>query len=197
MVTPRALTAALLPLLLAGCGAGPQATLSQSTLSQAAVSQAAVSQAAAPVIPPDLAPLKPLHADRILVAGESVDLTTSTGVVRVKVNGPATGKGTLFGSRSAGALHHYLATFTVTITPVRGTTTVSPADFRLLAIADQVDGGEVVTHEGTAATLPTGRVTRPVVGTWSAPFVEGHGELLYTPTGATRPAALWDFRVEA
>ena len=182
----------MLPALVVGCGAGTETTLSQAppTAAQVAAQQDVV-------VPPDLAPLKRLHADRILVAGEAVDLTTGTGVVRIKVNGPATGTGTLFGARSAGALHHYLATFTVTVTPLRGTTTVSPSDFRLLAIADQVDGGAVLSHEATATTLPSGRVTRTVVGTWAAPFVEGHGELLYTPAGASRPAALWDFRVEA
>ena len=174
-LTRPLLLAAALP-LLAACGAGT-ATL----------------QAAAPAapIPPDLAPLRAVHADHVLVAGDTIDLTTATGRLRVKVNGPATGKGTLFGQRSAGALHHYLATFTVTVTRLSGTVTVAPEDFRLLAIADQVDGGEIITHEATASSMVDGS------GTWTAPFVEGHGELLFTPQGATRPAALWDFRVEA
>jgi hypothetical protein len=163
---PFALAATL---LLAGCGAGT-ATL----------------QASAPVTTQDLAPLRSVHADHVLVAGDGIVLTTATGTVRVKVNGPA-----LQPLKAPGVLHHYLATFTVTVTPVSGTVTVTPADFSLLAIADQVDGGGIVTQEAAAAKLVNG------TGTWSAPFVEGHGEFLFTPRGASRPAALWDFRAES
>lgn len=176
MILSRSLLlAAVLP-LLAACGAGT-ATL----------------QAAAPAvtIPPDLGPHREVHADHVLVAGDSIDLTTATGRVRVKVNGPQTGKGTSFGQRTAGALHHYLATFTVTVTRLSGDVSVSASDFRLLAIADQDEGGGIVTHEATASSMVNGS------GTWTAPFVEGHGELLFIPPGASRPAALWDFRVES
>ncbi len=184
-VKPTLLAALALPLALSACGSSP-------------ATHATLSTAAAPV-PADVAPVRDVHADRVLVAGDSVDLTLPTGLVRVKVNGPATGAGTLFGQRTAGALHHYVATFTVSVTALRGTATIAPADFRLLAIADQVDGGAIVTHEATAGSLTTTTVTpgHPLVATWAAPFVEGHGELLMTPPGATRPAALWDFRVEA
>jgi hypothetical protein len=168
--------------LLAACGAGTASL-----------------QASAPAapVPADLAPLRAVHADHVLVAGDSIDLTTATGSVRVTVNGPRTGRGTLFGQRTAGALRHYLATFTITVTRLSGDVSVSPSDFRLLSIADQVDGGAIVTHEATGGTLAAAPVVQAVVGTWTAPFVEGHGELLYTPQGASRPAALWDFRVEA
>ncbi len=134
----------------------------------------------------DLAPLRPVHADHVLVAGDDIVLKTATGTARVKVNGPA-----LVPLKGIGPLHHYLATFTITVTPVSGAVPVSPADFSLLALADQVDGAGIVTHEATASTLADG------VGTWSAPFVEGHGEFLFTPRGASRPAALWDFRAES
>ena len=157
--------------LLAACGAGT-ATL----------------QAAAPAatVPADLAPLRAVHADHVLVAGDSIDLDTAAGRVRVKVNGPA-----LTPLKGLGTLHHYLTTFTITVTRLTGDVSIAPSDFRLLSIADQVDGGAVVTHEATASSMVDG------TGTWTAPFVEGHGEFLYTPAGATRPAALWDFRVEA
>lgn len=179
MIPPRPLLlVAALP-LLAACGAGT-ASLQNSAPTAS--------------VPPDLAPLRPVHADHVLVAGDAIDLTTPTGRVRVKVNGPATGAGTRFGTSG---LRHYLATFTVTVTRLSGTVRVSPADFRLLAIADQVDGGAIVTTEASAGTLRATDVRQRVVGTWAAPFVEGHGELLFTPQGATRPAALWDFRVEA
>lgn len=168
MTFPRPLALAA-TLLLAGCGTGT-ATL----------------QASVPVTTHDLAPRRPVHADHVLVAGDDIVLKTASGTVRVKVNGPA-----LTPLKAIGPLHHYLATFTVTVTPVSGTVSVTPADFSLLAIADQVDGGAIVTHDATAAKLVNG------TGTWSAPLVEGHGEFLFTPRGAIRPAALWDFRAES
>ena len=153
---------------------------------------------AAPV-PPDLAG-RPLttHADRVLVAGDTTTLTTAEGTVRVTVNGPAAEQLPTFRRLPLGQLHDYLATFTVTVEHVSGSVRLSPADFRLLAIADQVDGGAIRTSVAKATTLTATTLSRGSwSGTWTAPFTEGHGELLFTPAGATRAAALWDFRVES
>jgi hypothetical protein len=179
----RPLLAATALLLLTGCGSAT------ASLSPAA---------APPTVPPDLAghQYDVPDADRVLVAGDSVDLDLPAGKVRLTVNGPALQLTKPF---RPGVLHDYLATFTVTAQVLSGMAVVLPADFRLLAIADQVDGGAKVTTSATVSTLArtVASTGRTLVGTWSAPFVEGHGELLYTPPGASRPAALWDFRAES
>lgn len=150
-----------------------------------------------PTVPPDLGghQFDRPHADTVLVAGESTVVRTATGTARVKVNGPALKAVNGLGHRT---LQRYDATFTVTVTGLTGALAVKPTDFALLAIADQVDGGGIVTTGAKAVTLVADTVTagRTLVGTWTATFVEGHGELLYTPTGAARPAVLWDFRAE-
>ncbi|MCU1602142.1 MAG: hypothetical protein JWO22_2851 [Frankiales bacterium] len=155
---------------------------------------------AQPTVPPDLAghQYDRPHADQVLVAGDTATISTATGTFRVTVNGPALKALTSFTKLPVGALHHYLATFTVTVTSVRGSQQLSPGAFRLLAIADQDAGGAVKTTVAQATTLVTTTLTGGTwTGTWSAPFVEGHGELLLTPAGAARPAALWDFRAES
>lgn len=155
---------------------------------------------AQPTVPPDLAghQFDRPHADQVLVAGDTATVTTRTGTLRVSVNGPALKELPSFTRLPVGQLHHYLATFTVTVTPVRGSQRLSPSDFRLLAIADQVDGGAIRTVAAQATSLKPATVTSGSwTGTWTAPFVEGHGELLFTPAGAARPAALWDFRAES
>ena len=165
-----------------------------------ACGQQSAQLSAAPVTPPDLAghQLDRPHADQVLVAGDSALVATPTGAVRVTVNGPALTPLPEFTKLPVGALHHYLATFTVTVTATRGTQRLSPGDFRLLAIADQDAGGAIRTTVAQATTLVTTTLAKGSWrGTWSAPFVEGHGELLFTPAGATRPAALWDFRAES
>lgn len=162
--------AALLSLaLLAGCGTAQAGTATVTT------------------VPPDLAghQYDQPDADRVVVAGDTLVLDLPTGPLTVTVNGPALVKvPTLVPTRG---LEHYLATFTIT-----SSAPVSPTAFRLLAIADQVDGG---ARRTVAATVT--KVLSSTVLTWTAPFVEGHGELLFTPVGATRPAALWDFRAES
>ena len=158
------------------------------------------SQLSQPSTPPDLAghQFDRPHADQVLVAGDTATVSTATGTFRVTVNGPALKELTSFTKLPVGQLHHYLATFTVTVTPVRGSQQLSPSAFRLLAIADQDEGGAIKTTLAKTTTLATTRLTSGAwKGTWSAPFVEGHGELLFTPAGATRPAALWDFRAES
>ena len=173
-------------LLLTGCAATPRPS--------------AVLDVGAPSVPPDLAGHQDDRpdADLVLVAGDTATLTTPTGTFHVTVRGPAVKVLPTLVPLRVGQLHSYLATFTVTATPVRGTQRLSPADFRLLAIADRVDGGSTRTTVAKATTLVTRTLTRGSwTGTWSAPFVEGHGELLFTPAGAARPAALWDFRVES
>ena len=159
--------------------------------------QTARLSAAAPSAPPDLAghQFDRPDADLVLVAGDTATVTTRTATFRVTVMGPALKTlPTLLRS----PLHSYLATFSVTVTATRGSQALSPSDFRLLAIADQVDGGARRTSSATATTLlPRRLTTGSWTGTWTAPFTEGHGELLFTPTGATRPAALWDFRAES
>lgn len=171
-------------LLLAGCAAsGPPTELS-----------------AAPSVPPDLAghQLDRPHADVVLVAGDTATLTTPTGAIAVTVRGPRVVALPTLVPLRVGQLHSYLATFTVTVTAVRGSQRLSPSDFRLLAVADQAAGGGTRTTAAQATTLVPRTLTRGSwTGTWTAPFVEGHGELLLTPAGAARPAALWDFRVES
>jgi len=138
------------------------------------------------------------HADRVLVAGDSTVLTTPTGAFRITVTGPATQQLPTFRALRVGQLHDYLATFRVTVQQLRGSQRLGPADFRLLAIADQAAGGAIRTTAARTTTLTARTLTSGTwAGTWTAPFPEGHGELLFTPSGATRPAALWDFRVES
>lgn len=182
-VRPRLLSALVAAFLLSAC----------------AQQQARLSTAPAAPVPPDLAG-RPLttHADRVLVAGDATTLSTSTGTFRITVMGPATRQLPSFRALPVGQLHDYLATFTVRVEHVSGSARLSPADFRLLAIADQVDGGAVRTTVATVTTLvPKTLTTGSWAGTWTAPFTEGHGELLFTPAGGRRPAALWDFRVES
>jgi hypothetical protein len=187
-VHPRLLLAAL-PLALAGCGATTATLTSASTAPAAAV------------IPPDLAghQYDRPHADHVLVAGDSQVLTLPTGSVRVTVWGPKLVEVPTLVKSTGNQLHSYLATFTLVATGLSGTTRLAPTDFRLLALADQVSGGAIQTTTATATDLVTKVVAQgaTVTGTWTAPFVEGHGELLYTPAGAARPAALWDFRAES
>ena len=176
----------LLALVLTGC-ASSSATL-------------ATEGAPAPV-PPDLGghQYDRPHADTVLYAGQSADLRLPTGTLRVTVWGPRTVETTLFAPRRAGALRDYLATFTVEAQVLAGTVRLAPTDLRLLAIADQDEGGAVRTVASSATDLLARTLTAGGRwnGTWTAPFTEGHGELLLSPGGAARPAALWDFRVEA
>ena len=139
------------------------------------------------------------HADTVLYAGQQADLSLPTGTLRITAWGPSTVETTPFAPRRAGELRDYVATFRIEATVLTGTVALRPADLRLLAIADQVDGGAVTTLAGSATTLLAKTLTagQHWTGTWSAPFTEGHGELLLSPGGAARPAALWDFRVEA
>ena len=185
LVTPRFLLAAL-PLTLAGCGSAT------ATLSTAPPS---------PTPRPDLAghQYDRPDADRVLVAGDGLVLELPTGRLRVTVGGPALALAPTLVPQKAGERHHYLATFTITATNLSGTTALAPTDFRLLAIADQVDGGAKVTSVATVTNLVTTVLAKgkTLTATWTAPFAEGHGELLYTPAGAARPAALWDFRAES
>ena len=156
--------------------------------------------AAQPTTPPDLAghQFDRPDADLVLVAGDTATVTTRTGTFRVTVTGPALKPLPTLRPLAVGQLHTYLATFTVTVTHTRGELALSPGDFRLLAIADQVDGGARRTIASSATTLVARTLTAGSwTGTWTAPFTEGHGELLFTPAGATRPAALWDFRAES
>jgi hypothetical protein len=188
LVHPRLLLAAL-PLALAGCGSAT-ATLSTSSPGSPG-----------PTTPPDLAghQFDRPDADHVLVAGDDLVLTLPTGTVRLTVGGPALAPAPALVPTKAGELHHYLATFTITATTLTGTAALAPTDFRLLAIADQVDGGAKVTSVAKVTTLVSTVLAKgaTLTGTWTAPFVEGHGELLYTPVGAARPAALWDFRAES
>lgn len=155
----------------------------------------------APTTPPDLAghQFDTPHADRVLVAGETTDLVLPTGTLRVTVWGPRTVETQPFAPRQVGHLREYVATFTVETTVLSGTATLAPTDLRLLAIADQDEGGAVKTVASQATTLVSRTLSKGAHwnGTWSARFVEGHGELLLSPGGSARPAALWDFRVEA
>ena len=163
-------------------------------------STARLAQQPLPTIPPDLAghQLDRPHADRVLVAGDTTTVSTATGTFRVTVNGPALKVLPTFQKLPVGQLHTYLATFTVTVTTVRGSQQLSPSAFRLLALADQAAGGAVRATVAQATTLTSTTLsTGSWKGTWSAPFTEGHGELLFTPAGAPRAAALWDFRAES
>ena len=156
--------------------------------------------ASAPSIPPDLAghQFDRPDADRVLVAGDTTTVTTPTSTLRVTVMGPALEQLPTMVPMRVGERHSYLATFTVTVAVLRGSEQLAPAAFRLLAISDQVDGATKHTTVATATTLVRKTVTSGTwTGTWTAPFLEGHGELLFTPAGATRPAALWDFRAES
>lgn len=147
----------------------------------------------APTVGPDLAGHQDdiPHAEHVLVAGDSQDLTLPAGRLRVTVWGPKLVEVPTLVKTKGYQRHSYLATFTIVAKTLSGTATLRPADFRLLAIADQVDGGAIRTLTATATEALTQGFT------WTAPFVEGHGELLFTPVGAARPAVLWDFRAES
>jgi hypothetical protein len=185
LVHPRLLLAAL-PLALVGCGS------TTATLSTAPPG---------PTPPPDLAghQFDRPDADHVLVAGDGLVLKLPTGRLRVTVGGPALALAPTLVPQQAGELHHYLATFTITATTLSGTAALAPTEFRLLAVADQVDGGAKVTSVAQVTNLVPSVLAKgkTLTATWTAPFVEGHGELLYTPAGADRPAALWDFRAES
>ena len=189
---------AALPLLLAlsGCGAAtahPAAAhraTARPASTHSTTSTLRLGATAAPTVPPDLAghQYDRPDADRVLVAGDTADLVLPTGRVRLTVNGPVPALQKVM----VGPRHTYLLTFRVTATVLSGAVDLRPERFSLLAIADQVDGAARVTTTALSSTLAAG-ATR----TWTASFVEGHGEYLFTPAGTTRPAALWDFRVEA
>jgi hypothetical protein len=184
-VHPRLLLAAL-PLALAGCGSAT-ATLSASPPAPTPSADLAGHQYDRP------------DADHVLVAGDDLVLALPTGTLRLTVGGPALALVPTLVPTKPGELHHYLATFTITATTLTGTAALAPTDFRLLAIADQVDGGARITSTAKVTNLITTVLGKgkTLTATWTAPFVEGHGELLYTPVGAARPAALWDFRAES
>jgi hypothetical protein len=121
-------------------------------------------------------------ADHVLVAGDELVL----GTTKLTVWGPELARVPTLVPAPKGQRHHYLATFRIV-----SNRPVTAAEFRLLAIADQIDGAARVTTAAAVTKVVNGALT------WTAPFVEGHGELLYTPPGATRPVALWDFRAES
>lgn len=155
--------------------------------------------AAAPLAadaPPDLAghQFDAPHAKQVLVAGDTTEVALPTGRVRLTVNGPALVPEAQFAPRTVGELRHWTATFTITATALTGTVPLGPDSFTAL----DLKGASPVRIPRSAGDLTTTTLTagRTVVGTWSAPIIEGHGEFLYAPAGLA-PQVLWDYRSEA
>ncbi len=172
-----------------------------------AVADASGRPAAAPAAvradqaPPDLAghQLDAPHAQRVLVAGDRAEVRVPGGTVLVRVTGPALVELPEFAPTVPRRPARYLATFGLEITGLTGRVLLSTDDFRLLDLTDQTGTDAPVPHAvaPATATLSAASVTtgQTVTGSWTAPFTEGHGELLYAPVGE-QPLALWDFRAE-
>lgn len=194
MPVPRPARAAAAGLLLLATGCAQAQASPRAALPQRAVS--------AELAPPDLAghQFDPPHAERVLVAGDTAELSLPGGTVRIRVTGPALKEVPQFAPTVPRPPAQYLATFGIAVTGLTGRVALSPADFSLLELTDQRGTAAPVPHAvpPTRAALSAADVSagQSLTGSWTAPFTEGHGEFVLAPSGVA-PAALWDFRAEA